>query len=83
MSRHAAARGRAPRSRARSPWEGWSSPPLTAYLGPGADPAVWNAAWTAAFPIDPPARTTVNCGFVLPGITIEVSAVAVATGAVP
>lgn len=51
---------------------------LTAYLDPGADPAVWNAAWAATFPVDPPARTTVTCGFVFPGISIEVSAVALA-----
>lgn len=56
---------------------------LTAYLDPGADPAVWDAAWTAAFPVDPPARTTVTCGFVRPGIRIEVSAVALAPSAVP
>jgi 2-iminobutanoate/2-iminopropanoate deaminase len=49
---------------------------LTAYLAPDADPATWNAAFAAAFPTDPPARTTVTCGFVLPGVTVEISAVA-------
>jgi len=51
---------------------------LTTYLAPDADPATWNAAFAAAFPTDPPARTTVTCGFVLPGVTVEISAVAAA-----
>ncbi len=50
---------------------------LTAYLSPDADAAAWNAAFAQAFPVDPPCRTTVRCGFVLPGVEIEVSAVAV------
>jgi 2-iminobutanoate/2-iminopropanoate deaminase len=51
---------------------------LTAFLAVDAEPEVWNTAFAAAFPTNPPARTTVTCGFVVPGVAVEVSAVAAA-----
>jgi 2-iminobutanoate/2-iminopropanoate deaminase len=49
---------------------------LTAFLAPDAAPSTWNCAFATAFPVDPPARTTVTCGFVVPGVSVEISAVA-------
>lgn len=51
---------------------------LECFLADPADFGGWNAAFTAAFPTDPPARTTLVASFVLPGMRIEVQAVAMA-----
>lgn len=48
-----------------------------------SDPAyfgAWNAAFARSFPRDPPARTTLVCGFALPGLLVEVQAVCGLTG---
>ncbi|WP_020660821.1 RidA family protein [Amycolatopsis benzoatilytica] len=52
---------------------------LTAFLACEAEPSTWDSAFTVAFPADPPARTTVTCGFVVPGVSLEISAIAAVT----
>ncbi|TNC25118.1 RidA family protein [Amycolatopsis alkalitolerans] len=52
---------------------------LTAFLAPDAKPTAWNTAFATAFPVDPPARTTVTCGFVVAGVSVEISAIAART----
>lgn len=51
---------------------------LECFLADPADFGGWNAAFEAAFPTDPPARTTLVASFVLSEMRIEVQAVAVA-----
>lgn len=51
---------------------------LECFLADPADFVGWNAAFAAAFPTDPPARTTLVASFVVPGMRLEVQAVAVA-----
>lgn len=51
---------------------------LECFLADPSDFAGWNAAFAASFPADPPARTTLVASFVLPGMRIEIQAVAVA-----
>lgn len=51
---------------------------LECFLADPADFAGWNEAFAASFPSDPPARTTLVASFVLPGMRIEIQAVAVA-----
>jgi reactive intermediate/imine deaminase len=50
------------------------------YLKDAADFAAMNEVYKEFFPKDPPVRTTVITGFVLPGAIVEISAVAVPTG---
>ncbi|GAB2812110.1 RidA family protein [Actinocorallia aurea] len=47
------------------------------FLTDPADFPAWNAAFAAAFPDDPPARTTLVTALALPGLRIEIQAVAV------
>lgn len=51
---------------------------LECFLADPSDFAGWNEAFAASFPTDPPARTTLVASFVLPGMRIEIQAVAVA-----
>lgn len=51
---------------------------LAAFLPAEAEPSEWNAAFATAFPVDPPVRTTVTYGFLVPGVSVEIAAVAVA-----
>lgn len=50
------------------------------YLTSAADFAAMNEVFRAAWPKDPPARTTIMTELVIPGALIEMSAVAVPTG---
>jgi 2-iminobutanoate/2-iminopropanoate deaminase len=50
---------------------------LECFLADPADFGGWNEAFAARFPADPPARTTLVSAFVIPGMRIEVQAVAV------
>ncbi|HEY3717908.1 MAG TPA: RidA family protein [Jatrophihabitantaceae bacterium] len=49
---------------------------IECYLADAGDFAAWNDVFRQTFPIDPPARTTVVAGFVLPGLLVEVQALA-------
>lgn len=49
---------------------------LDCYLADAADFAAWNGVYAEYFPLDPPARTTLVVGFAVPGMRIEVGAVA-------
>ncbi len=48
------------------------------FLADPADFSGWNEAFAARFPADPPARTTLVSALVVPGMRVEVQAVAVA-----
>ncbi len=50
---------------------------LEAYLASAEDFAAWNAAFLSIWPEPGPARTTLVLGFSVPGILIELQAVAV------
>ena len=54
---------------------------VNVYITRAEDFAAMNAVYTTFFPKDPPARTTVVAGLVLPGALVEMSAVAVPHGA--
>jgi 2-iminobutanoate/2-iminopropanoate deaminase len=54
---------------------------VEAYLADPADMQVWNAAFTAKWPVAPPARTTVALTLAAPGALIEVQAIAAVTHA--
>lgn len=49
---------------------------LECFLADAADFGGWNESFAAAFPTDPPARTTLVASFVVPGMRIEIQAVA-------
>jgi len=53
---------------------------LECYLAEAADFATWNAVYAGYFPVEPPARTTLVVGFAVPGMRIEVGAVAAVPG---
>lgn len=48
------------------------------FLADASDFAGWNEAFAGRFGADPPARTTLVTGFVMPGMRIEVQATALA-----
>jgi aminoacrylate peracid reductase len=54
---------------------------VTVYLQSAADFAAMNAAYRAYWPADPPTRTTVIADLVLPDALVEISMIAVPTGA--
>lgn len=54
---------------------------VTAYLTSASDFEAMNGAYRSFWPVDPPARTTVITGLVLPDALIELSMIAVPTGA--
>lgn len=49
---------------------------LECYLADASDFAAWNQVYAEYFPADPPARTTLVVGFAVPGMRIEVGAIA-------
>ncbi|NKQ56084.1 RidA family protein [Amycolatopsis sp. K13G38] len=49
---------------------------LECFLANAGDFPAWNRIYQRRFPVDPPARTTLIAGFVLPGLLIEIQAVA-------
>jgi enamine deaminase RidA (YjgF/YER057c/UK114 family) len=49
---------------------------VTCFLADPADFGEWNTAFARFFPAEPPARTTVVAGFVVPGLRIEIEAIA-------
>lgn len=49
---------------------------LECFLADPIDFGEWNKAFAARFPVDPPARTTLVSAFVVPGMRIEIQAVA-------
>jgi 2-iminobutanoate/2-iminopropanoate deaminase len=49
---------------------------LEAFLARAEDFALWNEAFTAAWPAEKPARTTLVSGFALPSVLIELQAIA-------
>lgn len=49
---------------------------VEAFLASADHVGAWNEAFTERFPTSPPARTTLVAGFVVPGLLIEVQAVA-------
>lgn len=49
---------------------------VNCFLADAADFGAWNEAFARTFPSAPPARTTLLCGFVEPGMRIEVEMVA-------
>ena len=50
------------------------------FLADPSDFPAWNTVFAARFGSDPPARTTLVSSFVVPGMRLEVQAVAVARG---
>ncbi|CAJ62458.1 MULTISPECIES: RidA family protein [Frankia] len=50
---------------------------VEAFLARPADFPLWDSAFTAAWPADPPARTTLVTGFALPVVLVELQAIAV------
>lgn len=51
---------------------------IDAYLANADDMPVWNEIFSATWPVPGPARTTLIVGFAIPGIQIEIQALAVA-----
>jgi 2-iminobutanoate/2-iminopropanoate deaminase len=49
---------------------------LEAFLARAEDFAAWNEVFARAWPIEPPARTTLITGFALPSVLFEVQAIA-------
>lgn len=49
---------------------------LECFLANADDFGHWNTVFAEYFPLSPPARTTLVAGFVLPGLLIEVQAIA-------
>jgi 2-iminobutanoate/2-iminopropanoate deaminase len=50
---------------------------VEAFLARPADFPLWDSAFAAAWPVDPPARTTLVTGFALPIVLVELQAIAV------
>ncbi|MDT0485942.1 RidA family protein [Streptomyces doebereineriae] len=50
---------------------------VEAYIGRAEDHNEWNEVYTAVWPVPGPARTTVVTSFAIPGIKIEMQAIAV------
>jgi 2-iminobutanoate/2-iminopropanoate deaminase len=50
---------------------------VEAFLARAADFQRWNEVFAATWPVDPPARTTLVTGFALPGVLVELQAIAV------
>lgn len=51
---------------------------VEAFLARAADFPRWDDVFAATWPTDPPARTTLVTGFALPGVLVELQAIAAA-----
>jgi len=56
---------------------------IEAFLARAEDFPRWNEVFAAAWPADPPARTTLIAGFALPAVLVELQAIAALRSALP